>query len=828
MKEPIVDFTETLQEEKINDKPQDPDVSKTLFVEVKETKKENINKDNNINNISKSLQDRIVTTKDSDVIEVSQTAKPPEDNQKSKDSVIKDKLTIQDKPDYNETELSPIEKTKLNETPILIKENKETNRETKINASEKEEANDIEKVSSKLEAKSIEEAESKQLTKEELQINEVVQRNEIQEKDEKKAVINFTPDIIENNIKDNVEIQDPPRPPQYSLYLNEAQNIENNDHIIANVHSDNLIEKDHINKVSESKDQKEDKDNIQNDTINQEIIIEKKITSVEIHDPNVDKKEQMGNITTNYENCSTLNTINSFIEKINEQDEDKARISFHEIFKDSFNNNDKKEIKVKKEGDPKDIITTKEDEKKIIQFDNIINIASDSKFTKIEFHLTETNNDYYKDFKVLQNDTNMKVKNDNIKFWTSKNLFNIHYFEFVQDIMINYNTLYNQINEDLIKNQNYLTEITNIENDKKIFASSYITIKSLSEKECESIEKMCTHEFQFVIFKFTLKFFLTILLRAKKRSLIPMFVHLLKYYINKSIQNAAWIIEEFTDFNLIKELLIDCPLSDMKKLVCGLLYCAMIKVTKDLQGSYCTNENFVLEKLIRTLLVIVYSKPEVLNCDFTYLYLLIWRFNSLGFQFQQYLVKKGIIGFILRKFQYSNGKLNEQKKYVTEEISSLKNESYLGLSLLDKSESLNEIEQNQERKLKEKVMNNVSRNYLLLLIVDILISYSSKTGENNDLIENLSGEEQALLKFEMKDFWKAIIIEVSCQQDALLVSKLIYVLSYNNLERINPIHSVIMDLLIDQDSHEIEKTLKIFKNFLLIEDNFHELKVKLP
>lgn len=48
----------------------------------------------------------------------------------------------------------------------------------------------------------------------------------------------------------------------------------------------------------------------------------------------------------------------------------------------------------------------------------------------------------------------------------------------------------------------------------------------------------------------------------------------------KNISLCLWLLETFTNQDLIKEFLIDCPVPDMKRFVAGLLKTAMIKVYK--------------------------------------------------------------------------------------------------------------------------------------------------------------------------------------------------------------------------------------------------------
>ena len=48
--------------------------------------------------------------------------------------------------------------------------------------------------------------------------------------------------------------------------------------------------------------------------------------------------------------------------------------------------------------------------------------------------------------------------------------------------------------------------------------------------------------------------------------------------MNENMDFSSWFVKIFCDQELIVELLIDCPVKDMKYIVCGLLKTAMLKV----------------------------------------------------------------------------------------------------------------------------------------------------------------------------------------------------------------------------------------------------------
>ena len=67
------------------------------------------------------------------------------------------------------------------------------------------------------------------------------------------------------------------------------------------------------------------------------------------------------------------------------------------------------------------------------------------------------------------------------------------------------------------------------------------------------------------------------MIRAREKDYLGGTVNLIKYFINSYIFCADYLVEEFSNYNILIEYMINCPSYEIKKLIVGVLYCAMIK-----------------------------------------------------------------------------------------------------------------------------------------------------------------------------------------------------------------------------------------------------------
>lgn len=55
-------------------------------------------------------------------------------------------------------------------------------------------------------------------------------------------------------------------------------------------------------------------------------------------------------------------------------------------------------------------------------------------------------------------------------------------------------------------------------------------------------------------------------------------MELIRAALKKNVSLSIWLLEAFSNQDLIKEFLIDCPIPDMKRFIAGLLKTAMQNV----------------------------------------------------------------------------------------------------------------------------------------------------------------------------------------------------------------------------------------------------------
>lgn len=98
----------------------------------------------------------------------------------------------------------------------------------------------------------------------------------------------------------------------------------------------------------------------------------------------------------------------------------------------------------------------------------------------------------------------------------------------------------------------------------------------LRTQHADSLQRVsdASHE----VFKFAASFYLTILQRAQHKALVPKMVNALKAYLNHDQRNGNWLLLELSNWEIIKEMLLQPQGQEMPKLTCGLIYCAMLTI----------------------------------------------------------------------------------------------------------------------------------------------------------------------------------------------------------------------------------------------------------
>ena len=94
------------------------------------------------------------------------------------------------------------------------------------------------------------------------------------------------------------------------------------------------------------------------------------------------------------------------------------------------------------------------------------------------------------------------------------------------------------------------------------------------------------------LFKYVLIEFFNVVIRSKDKKYFACYVDLIKFLISKYEYCANYLLEEFSCYNVIVEYLINCPKYEMKKVIVGIIFCAM----KNSYNEYIKNPEKMKEK----------------------------------------------------------------------------------------------------------------------------------------------------------------------------------------------------------------------------------------
>lgn len=421
------------------------------------------------------------------------------------------------------------------------------------------------------------------------------------------------------------------------------------------------------------------------------------------------------------------------------------------------------------------------------------------------------------------------IRNDNYQYSVSKILFSSEYFNFIQDLAVNYNTETNSIftqpmitkndNTDIFPSSRRIVDNLNI--PERLFVKNLQTSK-------QNDEVITSEEMRHYIFKLAATVFFSANIRCKDRTNLPAFVDILKTNINLSTMNAEWLLEEFSNSETISEFLVDCPLADMRKTTCGLLYCAMIKIFKTNNVSFEEQNNNLLN-FINTVIHFIVRKGKFITKDFTFLYQVLWRFSLLGPQAKMYLQDNNILKYILFFFQSKEQQPGVSNSSNLEELVPLKLREVKHKDLktmYNKREKLSNFEELFEKKQRDK-QSTPTDIYLLMTLCEVL-----KNSDVNPYIDNsfqpglaLSESNKLLFNFGDSGFIKTLISEARTRQAVLCLSKLLNYVAYNNQEVSLCIGAVLIEFISFLDSFEIIHVLRLFKHFVLMDDSLSSSRV---
>jgi ubiquitin C-terminal hydrolase len=490
-------------------------------------------------------------------------------------------------------------------------------------------------------------------------------------------------------------------------------------------------------------------------------------------------------------------------------------------------------------------------------------------YTKTNDKSEETDSNFSDAKNSIQIQSNImkKINIDNFQLWVSNILFSKEYIEFMQQFILslsdeNNNIISSDIYNSNSKNLKILSKNDGLDAKKgklnknlniPVHLFSYsIKMSSLSSKN-KSLEFTPKLE----NFMFIIKVFLFNVLRIKDKSFLATFVDIIKTYINLNYQNAYWLLEEFSNSEIISEFLIDCPFNELRKITAGLICCSMIKYIETenkLTPKKSKEEETKVHKspllnFIQSILFIINNKKQNIGKNFSTLNYIIWKFSLINIETKQFLVDTKVLNYLIKFFKGKNiiGNLSQllQKENLSknpvhpdntenlEEIMQLKirepEHKELAGKLMTINEKTSAIEEYFEKKQLEKNSPPYSDLHLFMTLQNIIIysdlEYYVKN-EANTYSVILSEEDKILLDFKDLNFLKLLIKESKSKQSTLKICELFKSLCYENIEITESLGSAFMDLLNLSDFGECEVVMKIFKEILLIEDNLQYNRVR--
>ena len=177
------------------------------------------------------------------------------------------------------------------------------------------------------------------------------------------------------------------------------------------------------------------------------------------------------------------------------------------------------------------------------------------------------------------------LNNEMFKYFLNKKLFSSEYQYFILELFCNILNYYYSYDLPVFFLHLCRNNASNNENLREIQArgsnlNSYINQKRIILFQKSGIKKSkekANPKIILNIFKYYIIYFFDVFLRTKDKEYLGGMVDLLKFLINDQSDCSDYLIEEFCNRNIIIEYLINCPLYEIKKLIVGIIYCAMIK-----------------------------------------------------------------------------------------------------------------------------------------------------------------------------------------------------------------------------------------------------------
>ena len=238
---------------------------------------------------------------------------------------------------------------------------------------------------------------------------------------------------------------------------------------------------------------------------------------------------------------------------------------------------------------------------------NLLNNNNNNNNNCININETnEINTNLNKNNKIKKEELIQKIlepiNKEMYRYFLNQRIFSEEYHHFILSLFVNMLNKYNQpqkiefpqilsSNNDSsflqneiknFKNNRANKEISNLDNyinKKKIYIFDSKQVIDINETETTSSSEDKEKKI-LELFKNLIIYFFNVMIRAREKNYLGPTVNLVKFLINRYSFCADYFIEECSNINFLIEYMINCPSYETKKLIVGIIYCAMIKCVK--------------------------------------------------------------------------------------------------------------------------------------------------------------------------------------------------------------------------------------------------------
>ena len=262
-------------------------------------------------------------------------------------------------------------------------------------------------------------------------------------------------------------------------------------------------------------------------------------------------------------------------------------------------------------------------------------------------------------------DTYDFISYENNKSKISQIYFTNEFKVFMEDFVINYNL--SNIKDIfsvpfITKNNNWKRYPLKREMDDIINSNIRHLLTKYNYIE-NKIKKTKVYNDTFEIFKLYAKYFLYIFIRLKDNSLLEQGIDIFKAFLNSNIDTSIWLINNFSNINVIEEFFIKNPVSENRYMLTGIIYCALVQLNdKKSEANECEK---IMNNFINIILYLISEKMVKYNLyDLSSLYSILVKYVSFGDKSFEYLESLNIVEIIKLFFYKKHTDGNEPDEYL--------------------------------------------------------------------------------------------------------------------------------------------------------------------